>query len=208
MLPAVNYDESVVSNILGLDGKEFSPNMTAAERAATFVPPYAPRIHLNMHRPLWGLGLLRARLQRDFGLEPGSVESNTKVVYFSASVSNEGAEGGIEHLLLCTTIGAAMTTAVGGETQLECYLRTITSARPAVASPPKKRAKFQGPKLDFYQSGLQTMQERCVDDFCTQPSEPGGEPKYRVRDAVRVLGEASTILGSLRSLRHLPSPEV
>ena len=46
------YDENVVPNILGLDGNEFSPNMTPAEKAAAFIPPFVPRNHLNTHRPL------------------------------------------------------------------------------------------------------------------------------------------------------------
>ena len=187
MFPVVEYVESDRPIILGLDGKEISSDLTAALH-----PPFRPRGHLNSHRPIWCLGIMRGILQKDFALQAHSAESNAKIVYFSACVSDENAPGGVVHLLLRTTIGAAMTKGVGGETQIECFVRTIAS--PVSAPPKKKRSKVEGPTADFYQSGLQRMAERCTETLCTQQGLPGAPT---VRDAVVALGHASTLLAGL-----------
>ena len=197
MFPLVQYVERDRPIILGLDGEEISMHISPALKSVcscthcSLESPYHPRLHLNAYRSQWCIGLMRNLLETEFGLKAHSAESNSKIVYFSASVYDTSVDGDVLHLLLRTTIGAAMTMGVGGITQLECYVRTIAHA---VEPPKKKRTKQEGPKMDFFQSGLKKMAERCVADLHTQPDLPGAPT---VRDAVRVLGEASNILAGL-----------
>ena len=81
-----------------------------------------------------------------------------------------------------------MTLNTSGESQLECFVRSIASP---MARPKKKRTRHDGPSLDFFQSGLQKLAERCVSELCTQEGGP------RVQDAVRVLGEAANVFAGL-----------
>ena len=153
--------------------------------------------------------LLRTPIEHVLNLLPGAADEPARLVQAHVrirvslwwsehqpkkerdDVAYTSVDGDVLHLLLRTTIGAAMTMGVGGITQLECYVRTIAHA---VEPPKKKRTKHEGPKMDFFQSGLKKMAERCVADLHTQPDLPGAPT---VRDAVRVLGEASNILAGL-----------
>ena len=191
MFPMVEFVAGPRPVILGLDGNETALEVTRTAQAQE--APFVPRIHLNSHRPLWCLGMMRTILEKDYDLPVNSTEANEKIVFFSASVRDENQNGGVLHVLLRTTLGAAMTEGVGGMTQLECFVRTLATPVGARREK-KKRTRYEGPKLDFYQSGLQRLAERCAIEMCTQDT-PGAPT---VRDAIVALGEASTVLAGLK----------
>ena len=162
MFPPVQYVCSERPILLDIRGTEVAPAATLA------LSPWEPRVHLNAHRPQWAIALMRAVLQRDYGIPPNTDASDAFVVYFTATVKSDTDDGGAVHVMLKTSIAEAMACNRSGETRLEGYVREL-------ATPMRLRRvrdAFAAPKPDFFQAGIQRLAERCVTDLMTQPGGP------------------------------------
>ena len=181
MFPPVAFAKSDRPVVLTIGGKELSD--AEARGGATWLP----QIHLNSHRPLWAIGVMRAVVQRDHGHVANSAASDTMVVYFSASVKCPEEDAGMTHILLRTTIGEAMSCNFWNCTLLELYVRRL-------ATPVRQRRArdaFVVPKPDFFQSGVQKLIEKAGTELLTQPGGPSHE------ECNGVLGNAAVLLARM-----------